>query len=500
MEEVKHFRPRLANSPKNEAADITPRAQSPGLRYHRATAISSLANRKVEMLRSAWILFVLLSPFAMLFAQETPVALTGTLVTPDGIVQDGVVLIQNGRITAAGAKLTLPPGTKTVETHGVIAPGLIDLHNHLTWNVFPRWKPNQLFGNRYDWQQIPIYKLLMDAPHKALVQEGLECQMERYAEVKAITEGETSVVGGTYSACDQGLARNLDYDPELDTGLGTILYNIFPLEMSEKELAAANTALSAIPRGSLLAHLAEGSPKDASAAEEFYVLGGRGLLKPGVALIHATALTPQNFSAMAKAGVGFSWSPRSNIELYGDTTNVAAAKAAGLLMALAPDWSPTGSDGLLGELNYASVWNQSQPAAIFTDRELVSMSTANPAQLVGLQDQIGSLAPNHAADLLVIRNSNPPKGKDSYWTLTHTASENVALVVIGGQATYGDPQLMHQLSNGPTETLHICGTEKLISFASEKQPRGTFAATEAALDQALQQQGRRLASLAECGQ
>jgi 5-methylthioadenosine/S-adenosylhomocysteine deaminase len=324
--------------------------------------------------------------------------------------------------------------------------------------------------------------------------------MERYAEVKAITEGETSVVGGTYTPCDQGLARNLDNDPELGSGLGTILYYIFPLSISESELAAANAALSAKPRGSLLIHLAEGAPENASAAEEFYTLQGRGLLKPGVSLIHATALTPQNFAAMAQAGVGLIWSPRSNIELYGDTTNIAAAKTANVVMAIAPDWSPTGSVGLLGELNYASVWNQTQPTSIFTDQDLVTMATTNPATLVGLQQQIGSLAPNHVADLLIIRDTGKETGKDAYWSLTHATPEDVDLVMIGGAATYGDPQLMSQLSKGQTETLHICGAEKTISFASETNPPGSFSTTQSKLDRALRQQGRRLAPLAECGQ
>ena len=452
------------------------------------------------MSRAACILFLLLSPFGMVFAQDTPIALTGTLITPDGIVQDGVVLIQNGRISAAGAHLSLPPGTRTIETHGVIAPGLIDLHNHLTWNVFPRWKPIVEFGNRYDWQQTPIYNVLMEAPHAALAADGLECQMERYAEVKAISEGETSVVGGMYAPCDQGLARNLDYDPELGTGLGTILYTVFPLTMSEHDLAAANAVLAAKPRGSLIIHIAEGSPKNASAAEEFYMLEGRGLLQPGVSLIHGVALTPKNFAAMAKAGVGYIWSPRSNIELYGDTANVAAAKAANVLTAIAPDWSPTGSVGLLGELNYASVWNQTQPVSIFTDRELVSMATTNPAVLVGLQEQIGSLASNHAADLLVIRDTGRANGKDAYWSLTHARPEDVDLVMIGGRATYGNPQLMRQLSKGQDETLHVCGEDKIVSFTSETQPRGSFVAMEAALDRALRTQGRYLAPLAECGQ
>ncbi len=51
------------------------------------------------------------------------------------------------------------------------------------------------FGNRYDWQQKPIYQTLIESPHASMVADGLECEMERYAEVKAISEGETSTVG-----------------------------------------------------------------------------------------------------------------------------------------------------------------------------------------------------------------------------------------------------------------------------------------------------------------
>ena len=450
------------------------------------------------MLRATRILLAILFSLGMVFAQSPPIALSGTLITPDGLVADGVVLVQGGLIVAAGAHVSLPPGTKTVETHGVIAPGLIDLHNHLTWNVLPRWKPGERFGTRYDWQKAATYNLLMEGPHAALTEQGLGCQMERYAEVKAISEGETSVVGGMESECDQGLARNLDNDPELGAGLGSIIYETFPLTMNEQALAKANAVLAATPRGALLVHLGEGSPKNASAAEEFYMLEGRGLLQPGVSLIHGSALTPANFKSMEEEGVGYIWSPRSNIELYGDTADVAAAKAAKVTMAIAPDWSPTGSDGLLGELNYASVWTQAQP--VFSDQELVAMATSNAAALVGLEDKIGSLAPNHAADLLVIRDTGKARGKDAYWSLTHAAPEDVELVMIGGLATYGDPQLMRQFSKGPDETLHVCGVEKSVSFASETKSPGSFAATEATLDRALREQGTHLAPLAECGQ
>jgi cytosine/adenosine deaminase-related metal-dependent hydrolase len=323
--------------------------------------------------------------------------------------------------------------------------------------------------------------------------------MERYAEVKAISEGETSVTGSLAAACDQGLARNLDYDAELGDGLGEIIYSVFPLTMSQYDVVRAISVLNGKPRGSLLIHVAEGSPHDASAAREFSEVEERGLLKPGVSFIHGVALTPQNFAAMAQAGVGFIWSPRSNIELYGDTANVAAAKAANVVMALAPDWSPTGSDGLLGELNYASVWNQTQPTPPFTERDLVMMATSNAASLVGLEDYTGSLAPNHAADLIVIRDTGKARNKDAYWSLTHATPKDVELVIIGGVGTYGDPQLMRQVSDSPAEVLKVCGVEKSISFSSEKQLHGSFADTESKLEDALRETGRRLAPLSECG-
>lgn len=94
----------------------------------------------------------------------------------------------------------------------------------------------------------------------------------------------------------------------------------------------------------------------------------QGFMRAGVNIIHGVAIPAAGFVDMAKAGVGLVWSPRSNIELYGDTADVAVAHVAGVTMALAPDWSPTGSVGMLGELQYAAAWNLAQPLHPGTDR------------------------------------------------------------------------------------------------------------------------------------
>jgi 5-methylthioadenosine/S-adenosylhomocysteine deaminase len=427
-------------------------------------------------------------------------ALRGTLVTPAGIVEDGTILIQQNKIIAVGTKVKLPQNATVIDTHGVIAPGFIDLHNHLTYNLFPRWHPSSEFGNRYDWQQKPIYKTLIESPHASMVADGLQCEMERYAEVKALSEGETSTVGSLFEACSTGLARNLDSEDEWH-----VAYNVFPLQMSESDLAPIRQRLANHQLHAFLIHLSEGGHQDASAAREFVMLKGRGLLMPGVALIHGVALQPENFVEMAAQGVGLIWSPRSNLELYGSTADVAAAKAAHVKIAVAPDWSPTGSDGLLAELNYAAAWNDTQKPHPFTDQELVAMATAVPADLIGASDRLGALEPGHDADVLVIRPEGDAGKHDAYWTLTHATASQVTLVMVGGEPLYGDPDFLEKMeSSRPSERLEVCGSNKTLLFTGlhghVDAADETWAHTASTLQVALRHYGRNLAPLAECGQ
>jgi len=222
-------------------------------------------------------------------------------------------------------------------------------------------------------------------------------------------------------------------------------------------------------------------------------------------LIHGVALQPENFVEMADHGVNLVWSPRSNLELYGSTADVAAAKAAHVKIALAPDWSPTGSDGLLAELNYAAAWNESQTPHPFTDRELVSMATSVPAALIGDDDRLGALEPGHDADLLVLRPEADPGKHDAYWTLTHATAGQVMLVTVDGEPIYGDPDLMEKLeSSRPSERIEICGSSKTLLFTGlhghVDAADETWAHTAATLQTALRHYGRDLAPLAECGQ
>jgi cytosine/adenosine deaminase-related metal-dependent hydrolase len=226
---------------------------------------------------------------------------------------------------------------------------------------------------------------------------------------------------------------------------------------------------------------------------------GDGFLRPGVSVIHGVALGMAEFGQMAVAGVGLIWSPRSNIELYGSTTDVRSDKEAGVKIALAPDWSPSGSDGMIEELKYSATWNVSQVPPVFHDNaELVKMATVVPAQLAGADKQIGSLTKGLSADLLLIRKS----GTDPYEALLHSSPADIRLVMVGGVPIYGDRDLMDRLLPGrQLETIAVCGKPKSIYI----EPQNGIPATQKSfkriseeLESKLASWGTSLAQLAPC--
>jgi 5-methylthioadenosine/S-adenosylhomocysteine deaminase len=429
---------------------------------------------------------VIVSACAWLSAQELhPYSLKGTIVTPTEVLADGVISVRGTKIAevAPAAKALL--NQNVIETDGFIFPGLIDLHDHITWNLFPRWKPNSDFANRYEWQQRVAYRIALDTPHRKLFEDQrTRCDANEYGELKAIIGGATSVIGSlgpsqpgsNDNQCIVGLARNLDFYSGFYT-VGEVNHEklrneVFPFELSLQDAGAIRSALDSGTLKAFLAHVAEGKPTDASSAREFRMFDKQGYLRPGVSIIHGVALGSAQFEQMATKGVGLIWSPRSNIELYGATTDVAAAKRAGVKIALAPDWSPSGSNGVLEELKFAAAWNTGQNPVVFEELELVKMVTLYPADLAGVSDQIGSLKPNSYADILVVRRHT--SGDTAAHALLHTMAADVRLVIVGGVPIYGDLDLMDKLLPGQkTEQLTICGSPKALYI--EPQPGSTAA-------------------------
>ena len=346
----------------------------------------------------------------------------------------------------------------------------------------------------------------MRIPENRLMSNGLGCKANLYAEVKELAGGASSVTGSYLGrttadhACAVGLTRNLDHPSALTNDLpettcpgqpstvqAAVANEIFPLESPHDRVDWYRCRLSNGRLRALLVHLSEGNPADASARREFSMLKSRGLLTPGVVIVHGTAFGLDEFRSMSKAGVGLVWSPRSNDELYGDTTNIAAATALGVDVAVGPDWSVTGSSGMLQELNYiATRYRDISP------RQLVMMATSTPAKIARLRDKLGTLAPGFAADILVIKNH----GDAPYETVVSATPADVRLVAVAGVPIYGEPALMRTLLPGSQLTeITVCGSQKALAPISSL-PNGWDGLTSE-LDAGLRRYGTMLSPI-EC--
>jgi 5-methylthioadenosine/S-adenosylhomocysteine deaminase len=430
--------------------------------------------------------------------REAPMVLRGTILTPGGVMKHGYVGIVNGRILSISEKQPDIPGAIVVNTDGIILPGFVDVHNHVIWNVLPRWSPTHTFSNQAEWNQDAEF-----APFRQQVDQLAPlhvCDMNAWGELRALVGGTTAIMATRREACVHGLVRNLDFNSgfygttELDRER---LYNVAPGEFPPSFDAAGRATFAAIAGffitnpfyDALVMHVAEGT--DAVAQEQFDFLQSQHLLNPKGVLIHGVSLGASDFQTMATTGTALVWSPRSNLELYGETANIGAALDAGVEIALAPDWALTGSSNMLDELKVAARWNREKLGGRLTDRQLVEMATSAAAHAVGVHDEVGTLAPGLRADLLVVSGDL----NDPYGAVVGATAGDVQLVMIGGVPLYGARGLLAPFwAQGDLEKIALPGAPKVLA-----SPAAGIAVSQVAarLTAALLAHGTFLAPLTE---
>jgi len=432
----------------------------------------------------------------------------GNIVTPDGVIANSWLDVQDGRIARIETTRPDVPDVPTLQTSDYIFPGFIDLHDHPSFNVFPRWTPPHKFPNRYAWRDWDVYKHDLEDRASALFAGGESfCDIDEYVEVKALIGGTTSMIGFSGHGapkhlpdCIKGLVRNLDvytgfYGPDQGHERIANSIGITPLDMTAKEAAGVRQRIASSSIDLLAIHIAEGLPSDQESAHELDQLDAAGLLTAHTTLIHSVGLSPAQLARVHRAGSSIVWSPHSNFELYGATANVDAAFREGVTIALAPDWSPTGSDNMLDEIKYAHDVSRNKLHGLFSSRQLVEMASSIPARIAYIDDKVGTLAPGMLADFFLVRPTNTSATGNPYDVLVAGDVTDIDLVVIGGIPTFGDPELLGNL-NVKTEPVTVCGAARALNVNA--LPAGSFAEVEARLTAEMKAAGSRLAPLAEC--
>src|SRR5215510_5296817 len=93
--------------------------------------------------------------------------LAGRIVTMNArkrVIKDGRLYVKDSVIVAAQPASAPAPagfaGVRPVDTKGTMFPGLIELHNHLPYNVLQLWNVPKKYVNRDQWSGTKDYASL----------------------------------------------------------------------------------------------------------------------------------------------------------------------------------------------------------------------------------------------------------------------------------------------------------------------------------------------------
>jgi len=423
------------------------------------------------------------TPGALNTLQARRYVLTGTLVTMDGTLPEveqvypGAIYVQGNRILALIPEGDpLPPeaaGAPVIATGALIFPGLMNIHDHITFNTTPAWTVPALMQDVGDWTALDSYRQNVRYPHDLLTDSnyyGLLPEVGKYAEVKALAAGTTTEQGSSplSSGFTGHLARNVDV---ANFGIDRIRQRALSILDSTFQTQDAPALAASMEAGNVdawLVHLGEGTAEDA--VLEFPALKDICLLRSETVIIHGSALTSTDLDEIATAGAKLVIAPTSNYLYYGATADVPGAVQRGIPVSLSTDWSPAGDKNLLASLKSLALINDTVWSGALTDREIVEMVTTSPARSLNWCNVVGSLRPGMFADLAVI--GGDPEAPFS--APIEATEEDVLLTVVDGDPLYGRPDWMGQLKPGDYETVgSVCGFQAALDVTDPVVPGGT---------------------------
>lgn len=386
-------------------------------------------------------------------------ALAGAIVTMNPsleVREHGYVEIRGDRIIDITSDP--PTGMLLVDTGGLIFPGLVDPHNHARYNVLDLIPFGETFADRYEWQGTPIYNEFGDQFESILNYGGGNAQignLYRLAETRALCSGTTTMQSANCSSeydnffAHQGvIVNNAERFPSL------VYDSVFPLSAGESFWQGMQGEYWR----RFVIHLSEGV--NSAALQEFYTWQSWGMLDSRTTILHGVPLRASEWELMAAADASLVWSPMSNWVLYGATADVPSALAAGVNVALGPDWTESGSRDVLAELKFACELDRTEWGGVISPEQFALFVTRNAAVAMGGEDRYGQLTPGYQADLMVI----PGDAIDPYGALLAARPADVALTVVSGRPMYGDVLLIDQFPFlTDLEDVTVCGHPKKLA-------------------------------------
>lgn len=364
-----------------------------------------------------------------------------TMNDRDEVFSPGAVAVREDRIVAVGPREDLQArfqARRVLEyPKGLIMPGLINAHTHAAMSLF-----------RGLADDLPLEEWLTS--HIFPAERHLDEHLVYWGTRLAVAE---MLLSGTTTFCDMYLFSHAVARAVVDTGIravvGEVLYD-FPspnygppedgLRFTEELLGAYKnhprvtvavephavyTCSPELLQKSMeladrygarwIIHLSE-TPREVADCQKRYGLTPvahlerLGVLKTNTVADHAVVLSDRDLELLAGSGAGVVHCPESNMKLASGIAPVTELLARGVPVGLGTDGCASNNNlDLLSELDTAAKLAKVRhldPTAL-PARQALALATRLGARVLGLDAEVGRLAPGFKADLVVLDLDQP---------------------------------------------------------------------------------------------
>ena len=252
-----------------------------------------------------WALPLAAATTVQLGTDRSKHVIRGTLVTPTEVFI-GELVIEDDMITCVAVDCAEPAGASIFTvTDGYIYPGFVDAHNHVAYNVLPKWTPPKLYARRGQWQAATAYKRFKQPYSDLKDTHKLFCEMVKWGEIKALISGITAIQGTSPGqTCVRTLIRNVENQNELGLPVGYIRTYILDIARFDEKINWDVTK-------AYVFHIAEGLATDEPSRKEFVTLKNKGLLRAETVIMHGLAFGDAEFAEMARRALSWCGRPRA---------------------------------------------------------------------------------------------------------------------------------------------------------------------------------------------